>query len=29
MVCAQHRDVPKAKIAEYRAQRRAAKAGKN
>ncbi len=29
MVCAQHRDVPKPKIAEYRAQRRAAKAGKN
>lgn len=29
MVCSQHKDVPKAKIAEYRAQRRAAKAGKN
>jgi hypothetical protein len=29
MVCAQHRDVAKTKIAEYRAQRRAAKAGKN
>jgi hypothetical protein len=28
MVCAKHKDVPKAKIKEYRAQRRAAKAGK-
>ena len=26
MVCAKHKDVPKAKIKEYRAQRRAAKA---
>jgi hypothetical protein len=29
MVCAKHKDVPKAKIKEYRAQRRAAKAAKN
>ncbi len=29
MVCAKHKDLPKAKIKEYRAQRRAAKAGKN
>jgi hypothetical protein len=29
MVCAQHKDMSKAKIKEYRAQRRAAKAGKN
>ncbi len=29
MVCAQHKDVPKAKIKEDRAQRRAAKAAKN
>jgi len=28
MVCAKHKDVPKAKIKEYRAQRRAEKAGK-
>jgi hypothetical protein len=28
MVCAKHQDVPKAKIKEYRAQRRAAKAGR-
>jgi len=28
MVCAKHKDVPKAKIKEYRAARRAAKAGK-
>jgi len=28
MVCSKHKDVPKAKIKEYRAQRRAAKAGK-
>jgi hypothetical protein len=28
MVCAKHRDMPKGKIKEYRAQRRAAKAGK-
>jgi hypothetical protein len=27
MVCAQHKDVPKAKIKEYRAQRRAEQAG--
>lgn len=27
MVCAKHKDVPKAKIKEYRAARRAAKAG--
>lgn len=29
MVCAKHKDVSRAKIKEYRAQRRAAKAGKN
>jgi hypothetical protein len=28
MVCAKHKDVPKAKIKEYRVARRAAKAGK-
>jgi hypothetical protein len=28
MVCAKHKDMPKAKIKEFRAQRRAAKAGK-
>ncbi len=28
MVCAKHKDMPKSKIKEYRAQRRAAKAGK-
>jgi len=28
MVCAKHKDVPKAKIKEFRAARRAAKAGK-
>jgi hypothetical protein len=28
MVCAKHKDVPKAKIKEYRAARRAARAGK-
>ena len=28
MVCVKHKDVPKAKIKEYRAARRAAKAGK-
>ncbi len=28
MVCAKHKDLPKAKIKEYRAQRRAAKSGK-
>jgi hypothetical protein len=28
MVCAKHKDTPKAKIKEFRAQRRAAKAGK-
>jgi hypothetical protein len=28
MVCAKHKDMPKAKIAEYRAQRRASKARK-
>ncbi len=28
MVCSKHKDVPKAKIKEYRAQRRAAKAAK-
>lgn len=28
MVCAQHKDIPKTKIKEYRAQRRAEKAGK-
>ncbi len=28
MVCAKHKDMPKAKIQEFRAQRRAAKAGK-
>lgn len=28
MVCAKHKDMPKAKIKEYRAQRRAAKAGR-
>lgn len=29
MVCAKHKDMPKAKIKEFRAQRRAAKAAKN
>ncbi len=28
MVCSKHKDMPKAKIAEFRAKRRAAKAGK-
>jgi hypothetical protein len=28
MVCSKHKDMPKAKIKEFRAQRRAAKAGK-
>lgn len=28
MVCSKHKDVPKSKIKEYRAQRRVAKAGK-
>jgi hypothetical protein len=28
MVCSKHKDLPKAKIKEYRAQRRAAKSGK-
>jgi hypothetical protein len=28
MVCAKHKDMSKAKIKEYRAQRKAAKAGK-
>jgi hypothetical protein len=28
MVCAEHKDVPRAKIKEYRSQRRADKAGK-